>query len=160
MGALDRLCCRHCRDTCNALVVRGNIRITMNRIVIIVEGGVVQAIHSDEDVLIHVVDKDTEGIPDDEIEEYAMDIYDNPRHPDTIGMARAVLKEGVSSMIPEKSDLEKIHTLEQFVKRFGFRRDSNLPSKKRLDEAIAESGIKSDDLIADIYGYFLTDNEN
>lgn len=45
-------------------------------------------------------------------------------------------------------------TLSEFLAATGFSR-ANLPTKKALDTAIAQHNIESDDLIADIYGYFL-----
>lgn len=72
----------------------------MNKIVIIVRGGVVQAIHSDEDIKIYIVDHDDiDGMASRKIEEYAMAIHDYPRSPDSLGEASAILKQEITEMI-------------------------------------------------------------
>lgn len=47
-----------------------------------------------------------------------------------------------------------METLEQFLTATQFSRP-NLPTKEQVDAAIERYAITSEDLIADIYGYFL-----
>lgn len=66
----------------------------MNKILIIVRGGVVQAVHSNENVEIHIVDHDTQGMNEGDLQVYAEDIK-VPRSPDSIGAVDEILSKEI-----------------------------------------------------------------
>ena len=71
----------------------------MNKVVITVRGGVVQSVHSDQDIEIHVVDYDTDGHNKESLGEYAEDLL-MPRQRDTNNPSKYLL-EAYSEFIDE-----------------------------------------------------------
>lgn len=67
----------------------------MNKILIVVSGGVIQAVHSNEDVEIFIVDHDNRINSSPQEIEQSSELLEKPISPDTIGMVEEVLKEEI-----------------------------------------------------------------